>query len=215
MFEISQRPINEMKIAEASVVTAYPSSTLKDDFKLNGNLKGLKILDLGTGASTSAIDLNAKGAKAWGFDIRYQNFDDLRARSSNLLSKNESCAKFMGKTQKRFFNEYRMRNRPYIAGLATELPFLADTFDLCLSFEFHGSVLIKDYEVLKKSVDETLRVLKPGGRFLVFPWFQPPWTELMRNNAYLLGDYLKVNDINYQIKGSSTYTTSVLEVTKS
>ncbi len=63
----------------------------------------------------------------------------------------------------------RRRSNGFVKGDATKLPFDNKSFDAVLGYESFNAF---NYEDLEKAVRESLRVLKPGGSFLVFHDFE-------------------------------------------
>jgi len=109
-----------------------------------GPIKGLKVLDLGSGDGTTALPEARQGAIVTGVDI-----------ARNLVEAGNTRAKAEGLTNLRFQE-----------GDASNLQGLADrSFDLVVSI-FGAMFAPKPFDVAK----EMVRVTKPGGRIVMGNW---------------------------------------------
>jgi SAM-dependent methyltransferase len=109
-----------------------------------GAIKGLKVLDLGSGDGTTALPEARRGADVLGVDI-----------ASNLVAAGNARAKAEGLTNCRFQE-----------GDATNLHELADrSFDLVVSI-FGAMFAPRPSDVAK----EMVRVTRPGGRIVMGNW---------------------------------------------
>ncbi len=109
-----------------------------------GNIKGLKVLDLGGGDGTTALPEAKAGADVLVVDI-----------ASNLVAAGNLRAKAEG-----------LNNCVFREGDATNLGELADhSFDLTVSI-FGAMFAPKPYDVAK----EMVRVTKPGGKIIMGNW---------------------------------------------
>ena len=63
------------------------------------------------------------------------------------------------------FDKYGINTEGRVVGDATKLPFKKESFDAVVGYESFNAF---SYEDLTKTVGESMRVLKPGGHFLVF-----------------------------------------------
>jgi ubiquinone/menaquinone biosynthesis C-methylase UbiE len=109
-----------------------------------GDMKGLKVLDLGCGDGTTAIPVAGLGAEVLGVDI-----------ARNLVEAGNRRAQVLGMTNCRFQE-----------GDACNLGDLKDqTFDLVMSI-FGAMFAPKPFDVAK----EMVRVTKPGGQIVMGNW---------------------------------------------
>jgi ubiquinone/menaquinone biosynthesis C-methylase UbiE len=109
-----------------------------------GNIKGLKVLDLGCGDGTTAIPEAKAGADVLGVDI-----------AANLVQAGNTRAKAEG-----------LINCAFREGDATDLHELKDgSFDLVVSI-FGAMFAPKPFDVAK----EMVRVIRPGGKIVMGNW---------------------------------------------
>lgn len=109
-----------------------------------GNLKGLKVLDLGCGDGTTALPEARRGADVTGVDI-----------AANLVAAGNERVKKEG-----------LQNIKFQEGDATNLEGLKDeSFDLVVTV-FGAMFAPKPFDVAK----EMVRVTKPGGRIVMGNW---------------------------------------------
>ena len=123
-------------------------------FKLIGNVKGKRVLDLACGEGRNTRILAQKGAMVIGVDL---------APAMIKLAEQKETVERMGIT--------------YVAGDATELNDFNDgSFDLVTCF-----MALQDIEHLDKTVAEVFRVLKPNGRF-IFSIPHPCFELILKNS---------------------------------
>jgi SAM-dependent methyltransferase len=116
-----------------------------------------------------------------------------------------------------FFGNLGRHSENYIGALAGELPFQDDTFDFAFSLQTISFFLIRDREVFMHSVNEALRVLKPGGELQLQPWPgnpMVPWPKINNENAGALVRDLRSRGIRYAVKPTTPMTSPVLRVVK-
>ena len=128
----------------------FPSETLirifKGDyisnFEFKNNNKQFKILDIGFGSGNNLIFFNSLGFKVYGTEITTKICKTIK---KELLKHNVKSVLKKGDNQ--------------------NLPFRSNFFDCLVSWDvIHYEKSISSY---KKSIDEYLRVLKPGGRLIL------------------------------------------------
>lgn len=68
----------ERQLVENSYSTAADFGIVAYFIKFPNSVAGLRMLDIGSGASTAVLDLRKMGARAFGIDVRYRDLDELR-----------------------------------------------------------------------------------------------------------------------------------------
>lgn len=116
--------------------------------KIIKNQNPKTVLDIATGTGDLAIMMaKATDAKITGFDL-----------SAGMLEVGRQKIK-----------EQNLENRiEMIQGDAEKMPFEDNSFD-CITVAFG----VRNFENLKKGLDEIYRVLKPGGKFVILEFSQP------------------------------------------
>ncbi len=107
---------------------------------ITGFRQGLKILDVGCGVGAEILELSYLGADCVGLDTGQSNIRLIKAVKDH----------------------FKLENPTVIYGNSCGLPFYDNTFDVVMSFEFFEHVA--DPHLAMK---EQMRVLKPGGRFII------------------------------------------------
>ena len=83
-----------------------------------------------------------------------------------------------------FFKDVREHEGIYVAAIAGNLPFQSSIFDFCYSLEGITAFPIQNRETFLNSVDEGLRVLKPGGQLALAFWFPEEWDSRLTYQAH-------------------------------
>ncbi|OGF35743.1 hypothetical protein A2468_05195 [Candidatus Falkowbacteria bacterium RIFOXYC2_FULL_46_15] len=122
------------------------------------DLVGKKILDIGAGAAEFAKD-----AKDMGIDVTVVDPIYFSASGRKLLKKEK-----LGKEIKNFFLNKPKETPGAVAAFGQDLPFRDKNFDV-VSSVYSSFYYAKSPEDIIKNLDEGLRVLKPGGKMVVFP----------------------------------------------
>lgn len=108
-----------------------------------GDLRGMKVLDLGCGDGTTAIPAAQRGADVVGIDI-----------ARNLVAAGNARARSLG-----------LSNCTFQEGDATNLSVADDSFDLVVTI-FGAMFAPRPFDVAK----EMVRVTRPGGRIVMGNW---------------------------------------------
>lgn len=115
-----------------------PEGLTEDEAGLLGDVKDKDVLELGCGAGQCARWVNNQGGHAIGLDLSQRQLQhSLRLDDATAVAVPSVCA------------------------TATHLPFRADTFDIVFC-AFGALQFVADAQ---RAIDETARVLRPGGRF--------------------------------------------------
>lgn len=152
-------------------------------------VSGLRILDVGAGASDAVSKLLDLGADAYAIDPWYKSFSTLRGR----VKKNEEHAKKHGvgdlvrrREALDAFSKSAKRNpERYITGSVFSIPFQNNYFDIVYSRAVILGYLNLDIDMLSKAVYECVRVTKPEGTIRLYPWMdkgiqRDPTSDTMR-----------------------------------
>lgn len=245
----------EASLARASFSTSYDLRGIRPDIFIPENVNGLKILDIGGGASTIALELAEEGAEAVAIDFRYADPKDLKRsvdrtntgtkhlrHNQKVIDTQLKVAKQLGNPQLRrivnssvkesdqvlkeamkrfrknrdtFFNSIGNGRVDYVAALAGHLPFADETFDMCIAASSISVFSINDAEVFNQTVDEALRVLKPGGILEIIPWVSDGlvWDEQDYKTAESVEKKLREMDAeHYVAHGRSKLGTFLLAI---
>src|SRR5690625_85068 len=116
-----------------------PEGVIEDDVSLLGDVRGLRVLEVGCGAGQGARWARAAGAAVVGIDL-----------SGAMLRAGSAISQRTG------------NNPPLVQANALQLPFAAESFDLAFS-AFGAVPFVADLAHLHQ---EVARVLRPGGRWV-------------------------------------------------
>lgn len=126
-------------------------------------LKGKKILDVGSGAAVFATEANKNGLSVVSMDAAYNHEIGL-----NWLEKTESSNKTFGEKAKEVITRRKLHPSNPVCAEAENLPFGNESFDvifnLCAAYHYCTSA-----EDLRKIFSEQLRVLKSDGEISIYP----------------------------------------------
>lgn len=150
--------------------------------------QGKKILDVCAGLSDFTAKLLQLGADAYALDYGYQDVQELMIRANHRMAG--------------LFSRSIVQNRDrYIYGSAHNLPFPSDTFDGVTSYYGIFGVLDDDVDLAYKSVNEGLRVLRPGGILSIGPLKSGDITQAQaQSENEILERLLGRQDIEVQVK---------------
>jgi SAM-dependent methyltransferase len=140
-----------------------------------------KMLDVCAGLSDFTAKLLQSGADAYAIDLGYADIEELYLRSGNRPA---------GMFRRSFFQD----RRRYVAGSSHNLPFESDSFDAVTSYYGLFGVLDDDFNLAMQSIDEAIRVLKPGGILSVGPLMDGDITPLQSENELRILDKLEDKD---------------------
>lgn len=168
-------PEAERKIAQFSPVSATPAEEVIAYTRLPARVRSLRILDIGAGGSNAVAFLLAQGADAYAVDPRYdrvQEIKDLTEVNAKVLREGGHSRQAAEEKQalSEFLRSYQKTRGRYRARLASNLPFEDNFFDIVYSVRAVTGYLDFDPATFTKITDECLRVTKPGGKIVFFPW---------------------------------------------
>lgn len=183
------------------------------------NLKELRILDIGGGASTVVFELRKRGADAISIDPRFENLKTFRSAVGQYINEAEKYAdspvfalatnkvwdttkRRMRQTRDAFFNKVKRGEKPFIIAIAGNLPFQNNKFDFCFSENAISPGLLFDPEVALNAIREILRVLKNGGQAQIHPWYKPDSYEQSQRgrNALQVVKFLRKSGIRHSVE---------------
>lgn len=203
----------EKTLAEAAIVSASDFGRVADIIAFPKKVEGLTMLDIGGGASTVTLELNKRGARAVAIDYKYLNFEHL----ISSLNKDAWLTNEGGQDFNLFLKAFKVEEKPYIAALASHLPFENNTFDFCFSLYAISSFISLNKDVLLQSINEGLRVLNPGGQLQIYPWTDPQWLKALPNlkdNFIWVVESLQKQRIEYSIEQINYHTPTRLRIIK-
>lgn len=175
----------ERQIADQSFSSAAPYEQVAAIIGLPDDVRGLTIVDIGAGASSSVAELNRRGAVATAIDPAYARVNRLVRSVQKYLKPDQvgNPSKFRRQTAslQEFEKDFQRNRDRYLAGFAGELPFNDNSIDIVYSQLAVSFFLGGDRDVLTRAVNEALRVLKPAEegipkekRSIIFqPWINP------------------------------------------
>ena len=190
----------ESILAKKFGTTAAPGERTMHTFSIPENIKGLKILDVGAGASDFTAMALKRGADAYAIDFRYNNrhdFIDYVKRTLDSFHHDKEAYV----SSKNFEQSFLKEPLRYQTAMATDLPFEDNSFDIIISQHLVLGYLDADIELLTKAVNESLRVLKKDGRLSLYPFYMEVTSnkdskreeQRLINNNKLLIDLKKKN----------------------
>lgn len=200
----------EALIAQDSGSSPSPSREIVEDFSIPENMHGLRILDLGAGASDFTSYALSRGADAFAIDPRYINRHHLISFVKKAYASKPEIGKRYSEAISNFEKSILDNPLRYLPAMATDLPFEDKSFDLVISQFFMLSYLNLDLNVLKSGINESLRILRDDGRLSLFPYMtqdfscqkgeteKPDDIQKMKNNSLLL-QFLKEQGKRYTI----------------
>lgn len=148
-----------------------PLAPTEDDLKLFGDVRNLKMLEIGCGSGHSLKYLDQRGAgELWGLDLSITQITAAKALLENAVS------------PVRLF-ESPMENNPGIP---------ADYFDIVFSIYALGWTTD-----LEKTLSNVHQYLKPGGLF-IFSWEHPMYNRVRAKAGVLLMDKSYHEEGSYQ-----------------
>ncbi len=105
---------------------------------------------------------------------------------------------------KEFLIDYQSKSRQgiYVAGRSERLPLTDDIADMVYSVASLSIFVIRDRQSFIDSMQEAIRITKPGGLIAIDPWFTQDnqvWTPTMLNNGENFLSLLDSKKIPYQI----------------
>jgi hypothetical protein len=208
--EFDQKPSDDKaaKLAEECPVTGNRWDVLRKFYKLPEDVQGLRILDVCAGESDLTASLSLLGADAIALDALYDNLPSLHSRRKITFARhfgidlndtvNPDLHTFDQKPSIITFRSSIERDpKRYIKGLANKLPFEDSSFDFVLSFYGIIGVLDQDMPLLRRSVDEAIRVVKSGGQIQLGPANPGSQTYMARiNTSRLITELMTRDDVS-------------------
>jgi ubiquinone/menaquinone biosynthesis C-methylase UbiE len=194
--------LTEDELSKSVPPSALPWARAGEFVQLPADVKGLAVLDVGAGASDITAILMERGADAYAIDPKYRKKSEINDMiKAHLRSGQYDMPTRMTINQTLLKWTASIAKTPdrYKATSATHLPFADNFFDIVFSIDTLTAFLDVDRGILMQSVQECLRVTKPGGRVTFSPFqdIQPIWPPAinalrLRNDEHLL-NWLKTN----------------------
>lgn len=162
---IEQKALHQLNNKELSrdlmLYLAYFNLKLDD-------LRGKRILDIGAGAAHFAKDAKYNGVDVTALDPIYM----LNA-GREKFHKEKFWRRF-----KRFITKEKKILPAAVAAVGEELPFKDGEFDAITSV-YAAYYYTENGNSLRKNMEESLRVLKPGGQLLIYPILYPQMSNVL------------------------------------
>ncbi len=154
------------------------SSYLSAGLLLREQIKGIRIIDIGAGASDFTEEVLQRGADAYAIDPRYTSLDNLESDIMNFsLNKDQNpnlsrltddalrqLVEQSSETLEKFKVGFSENPTRYLPKSATELPFSDSFADLIVSNNCLTQLARNQYHLYIKAVRECIRVLKTNGK---------------------------------------------------
>lgn len=158
------QPLTEQEIAESTPPSAGPWEDVFRTARIPENVSGLRILDIGGGASDATSKLLHLGADAYSIDPSYAKMaflkEMIQRQNSIFVGEELKLSKRVLRNFKQSANVNKDRYKP---ALATEIQFPDEYFDIVFSrFTIFGYLDV-EAGVMNEAVVEALRVTKRGG----------------------------------------------------
>lgn len=175
----------EKRLADRLDTASSSAESVCNVLGLPKEVKGLVIVDIGSGASSLIANLLQREADAYGVDRLYEDENQLRESAKKGVKSVSARYESMGhselaeKTHEslRLFYESWNKNRDrYKTGWMTDLPFEDNFSDLTLSFQ--GITQFEDYHLLLACIHEAIRITKLGGKIIIAPLLEQNNTQL-------------------------------------
>lgn len=173
----------------------------------NFTLRGRTTLDIGGGQSDISAILRSRGTKAVVIDPAYAFPEELEQATDATLKRAGSLVAFEG-IRARFRKDQAENPGYYLPAISTHLPFNENSIDLIYSEQTLCPVVSKDFETLEASFREIIRVLKPEGIAIIFPFDhyeqlarkQESEAQIQKNNlAKILERLDKIANVHYWV----------------
>ena len=161
-----QRNLFRAEAEEKSSITERGLEEYESSLKINrDNLKGKKVLDIGSGTMRFAKEALEEGIQVYALDPYLKSEENI----------NQS---FMEKGGRKYATAAR----------GQQLPYTNQQFDYI--FSLYGLMWVPNQEDLELSVKEACRVLKPGGEIRIYPLLSDQLSIKLRNwlqeNKYVI-----------------------------
>lgn len=206
---------SEQVLAQRTFSSSAPYRTVREVLGLPEDVKGLRIVDVGAGASDAVAGLNEDGAEAFGVDPGFDNSRKLARSAEQYLRANSSPRdreyfEPRWEALQKFLQDVRRNRNKYLVGYAGSLPFEDSSVDIVYSLLAVSFFLSMDRALLLQAVQEGLRVLKPAEygvpkerRSLILqPWLavDRDANRIQRDNSLSLETTLYHRNIPYFIE---------------
>lgn len=167
-------PYKEIPLVELSGFSGADWTDYLRVLKLPEDVKGLKILDVGAGASEFTAELLDRGANAYAIDPKYDfPLEQVREGATIYIRIAPYPPEIIARREKsveRFLRSFEWNRTRYVAGSATSMPFPDSNFDVVCSINTLTTYLDRDYDVFNQAIEECLRVTRVGGSIQLFPY---------------------------------------------
>lgn len=151
------------------------------DRGLLSSLKGKKSLDVCSGLSDLTAALTRLGMDAYALDYGYRDVSELFIRSGN-----RPAGLFLNS-----FNQERFR---YIAGSVHRMAIDSNSFDSITSYYGIFGTIDDSLDLATMAINESIRVVKPGGVISIGPYKSAAITKLQAQNEEKIINKLQQRD---------------------
>lgn len=166
----------EQQITQTTPMSSTPWQEVVAYVGLPPRLRGLRVLDVGAGASNTTAHLLSQGVDSYALDPHYNKrasvLEDLTKPSVEHLIRhgNPRQARAERIAMAEFLRSYRRFRERYIPASATAMPFEDDYFDIVFSVRTLSGYLDFDVLTFLKAMRECLRVTKSNGKIVLYPF---------------------------------------------
>lgn len=174
MYPMPERQQTEPKLAQDILCTLDSFENWEILLHFLHEIKGTHFLEIGASKSSISAGLRKYAYEAFAIDPAY-GYPREHDRKVNhwirqIARENREWANKLKRARQKFKMDRRENPGFYIPAISTHLPFKSASMDLILTEHCVGTIIAVNYKDLKQSVSEIIRVLKPSGTVIIYPF---------------------------------------------